>query len=716
MLAMATVAVAANAPDRPAKHLTINDEGLGGLWYDPGLDGDGFNIIRSATGTVILYYGYRDTGERLWLISETLADPIELEHAVVLDMFVGGDDGSFALAAPSSQLAAWGTLSAEFTSCNDSGASAIFVLDGVDGVKTFDAVQLARNKGASCSSNDCGQGAFESTFEAIQTVIFDGKGCNNGVCHGAAPGTGNLNLQRGVAYDNLVAVPATLSTQNRVEPGEPALSYLYEKLSAGTLGTPTSGSAMPNGGAPLSVDQLRAMELWIRGGAPRDLVVAGTETLLDVCLPNPDPLKIPVPATLDKAVQLQQTAWPLRSQSEQEVCLSTYYDFTQTNLIPDDFQVDCPGFGDANNPSGKCFYYHKQTLHQDAQSHHSIIHIYTGDYDVADSSIVSRQFGPFTFKPNDADDPSAGLSCDPKAVDPATGFNPDCSGVVRPSVACIGYGPPDFSTGGLLGSSTAPTFSGSQEPYYQQEFADGVYSLLPMQGVITWNSHAFNTTGTDTTMAQYLNIELASPEDRQFPVKGIFDNDSIFVQNVPPFETREYCRTYTAPLGANIFQLSSHTHRHGVQFRIWEPPNVACVPGQAACVPGPSERLIYLSTDYSDPEQLRFDPPKQLSQANAAERSYLYCSLYDNGSTPSSPSVKRRSTSPWPTSILVPGGPCPSITVACLDGPQQGQLCAGSDGFCDSSTGAGDGICDACPVRGGVTTEDEMYILIGSYY
>ena len=26
------------------------------------------------------------------------------------------------------------------------------------------------------------------------------------------------------------------------------------------------------------------------------------------------------------------------------------------------------------------------------------------------------------------------------------------------------------------------------------------------------------------------------------------------------------------------------------------------------------------------------------------------------------------------------------------------------------------GVCDACPVRGGVTTEDEMFILTGSYY
>jgi hypothetical protein len=35
---------------------------------------------------------------------------------------------------------------------------------------------------------------------------------------------------------------------------------------------------------------------------------------------------------------------------------------------------------------------------------------------------------------------------------------------------------------------------------------------------------------------------------------------------------------------------------------------------------------------------------------------------------------------------------------------------------CDSSLGLGDGVCDACPLEGGVTTEDEMYIMLGLYY
>ncbi len=51
-----------------------------------------------------------------------------------------------------------------------------------------------------------------------------------------------------------------------------------------------------------------------------------------------------------------------------------------------------------------------------------------------------------------------------------------------------------------------------------------------------------------------------------------------------------------------------------------------------------------------------------------------------------------------------------------MDGPYKGVLCGGNDAFCDSTPGAGDGLCDACPVHGGVTTEDEMFVLLGSYF
>lgn len=45
-----------------------------------------------------------------------------------------------------------------------------------------------------------------------------------------------------------------------------------------------------------------------------------------------------------------------------------------------------------------------------------------------------------------------------------------------------------------------------------------------------------------------------------------------------------------------------------------------------------------------------------------------------------------------------------------MGGPNKGQLCGGDDLNCPLSE------CDACPVRGGVTTGDEMFIATGGYY
>ncbi len=111
--------------------------------------------------------------------------------------------------------------------------------------------------------------------------------------------------------------------------------------------------------------------------------------------------------------------------------------------------------------------------------------------------------------------------------------------------------------------------------------------------------------------------------------------------------------------------------------------------------------------DYDDPAQLYFDPP-ELYDGNADSRRFLYCSLYDNGSGPGSPPVKRASN---PV-----GSGCGTSVRACMAGPKKGQLCGSDDSFCDSSPEAGDGECDACPAVGGVTTEDEMFVLLGSRF
>lgn len=132
------------------------------------------------------------------------------------------------------------------------------------------------------------------------------------------------------------------------------------------------------------------------------------------------------------------------------------------------------------------------------------------------------------------------------------------------------------------------------------------------------------------------------------------------------------------------------------------------------------ESLLYQSMIYNDPIILRFDPPMAFPNTTLDDELVItYCALYDNGFRDPA-TVKRRSTSP-PNPLNAPGlgGPC-QIPTNCTAG-KVGSVCRGAtdaqrNASCDSSTGAGDGECDACPLTGGVTTEDEMFVLLGDYY
>lgn len=106
-----------------------------------------------------------------------------------------------------------------------------------------------------------------SAFGAVQ-AIFSAK-CS---CHLTSPGlsNGQLELSEGAAYDNLVGVPSPKATMtSRVEPGDPAVSYLYLKLTGDYLKVPGgTGDPMPVIGGPLSDTELMTIEAWISAGAP----------------------------------------------------------------------------------------------------------------------------------------------------------------------------------------------------------------------------------------------------------------------------------------------------------------------------------------------------------------------------------------------------------------------------------------------------------------
>lgn len=645
---------------------------------------------------------------------------------------------------------------------------------------------LAPNDGCDneCFYSTCEGAEYASTFEALQSVVFDRYGCTGGLCHGLYdPLTGEpRDLDAANAHDSglhllpisaanlptgapqgldavldynhqalLTFTPAnnTFFDHFAVE-GDSKTSLVYQALykkthCIGAQSPPdTCGDleatvqAMPDG-TNVSVDplELEALDIWLRAGAPRDGVVAGTADKLAACLPPATPQKIdPLAAPpAGEGVQLVSSAWDLPQQSENEVCFPIYYDFT--DLVPPEHQVDCPTaggepyFGPNNEPEQKCFRWDRQLLLQDPQSHHSIIHIYAGEAPVGDPN-----WGAWTKKPNDPADPGAGESCDPLDIDPALGVNPSCSGEPKRTPACVFYGPPDFGQfGGIGGGGKAPQFSGSQETHYEQALYDGVYSILPLKGIVVFNSHAFNLTDQDTTMNQYLNLWFADESDdliaqQIFEAKEIFWTPGVVPQipplpehfpTVPPFKTREFCGTYTLPDGAHLFWLSSHNHRRGVRWRTWGPPNTPCSIDQ--CKPPKNDkRLMYYSTVYNDPTQLAIDPPLEFT-GSVEDRTFLFCALYDNGSTPSSPPVKRASTSPVPPDIFgySVGGPCPDDERVCISPKKkkQGKRCGHKpepDRFCDSKEGAFDGLCDACPLRGGFSTEDEMFILLGNYF
>jgi hypothetical protein len=111
-----------------------------------------------------------------------------------------------------------------------------------------------------------------SAFPQIQSTIFDVT-CVNLGCHNANDQGGGLVLQGSVAYAHLVGVtPANLGANQagmlRVDPGNPANSFLLTKLMLSAAFDPQLGSRMPLGKSSLSADEIQLISDWITQGAP----------------------------------------------------------------------------------------------------------------------------------------------------------------------------------------------------------------------------------------------------------------------------------------------------------------------------------------------------------------------------------------------------------------------------------------------------------------
>jgi len=559
-----------------------------------------------------------------------------------------------------------------------------------------------------CQGCNPADAEFDTTYEGIQELIFDNPvyNCTNDACHGSNM-EGGLDLRAGASHASLVGIASDIEPGTvRVYPGDQDLSMLYLKLAEKTLGNVDApGSSMPASAPALTEEHLEAIRLWIRGGAAATGVVTGTAELLGSCLPSPTPLEIPQPAVPAPSLgtQFAMPGYNLVSQTEIEGCVASYYDVSAT--VPPEAIVDCPGAFPGTNETGlnpgKCFSYGSNSLAQDAQSHHSIVHIYPGTAGWNDAGWGSwRCYGG----------PTPNAVCNPETAN-VCGTDGVCGSKFHPGVACLdtlteNWGAADFD------SSTSPQFSGSQESTADFHYPPGVYNLLPLKGLIVWNSHAFNLTSQDVSMNAWINVDYT--DDTQFPAKGLFADQWIFTQNVPPFQRKEYCATTTFPNNTHLFQLTSHTHKRGVRWRYYDAPQTPCVANgsftSASCVP--TGTMFYESYDYSDPVTMNFTPPK-LYAGVPENRTIKFCAMFDNGFT-NPDDVKTRSGSPMPTGNVPVGGPCAASATFCMGGVNKGLPCDGNvvngNPACPGST------CDACTLRGGVTTEDEMFIAIGTYY
>jgi hypothetical protein len=519
-----------------------------------------------------------------------------------------------------------------------------------------------------------GSQEFASTFAGIQKTIFERHGCTEQVCHGSGA-AGGLDLSPDVAYANIFDVTAIESPLKRIEPGDEERSWLWRKVAAKTRPGRVQivGAPMPNNTSTLTEDEIELLRLWIYAGAPESGTVPGTERLLDACLPPPEPITIkPLdPPPPGEGVQFVLPPIDLPARSEIERCFAMYYDIR--DQVPPEMQ----------DPSGRFFRYSGQELRQDPQSHHLVLYYSQVPLD----QLHHPAFGAWTC----AGGETPGATCEPTERGACgAGF---CRSEVRPTVGCVGFGPPGSGVTGTI------QMAGAQAPQAFQQLHAGVFAQVPMQGIVYWNPHAFNLTDRDHELNGRINFTFA--KDQRYPIHPIFDATHVFAANAEPYTAQTVCADHVLPQGARLFGLTSHTHKRGKRFAAWHPDGTQ----------------IFENFIYNDPVKQAFDPPLEFDSPNAADRTIRFCADYNNGvaedGSPDPETVTRASRVPESARMTI--GRCRPVACAAgkVGAPCNGE---GDDRACDSAPGANDGLCDACRITGGESTENEMFILIGQSY
>ena len=379
-------------------------------------------------------------------------------------------------------------------------------------------------------SNSFGQMAPDenSAYHDIQEYIFD-KSCANSACHAAPANAGNLNLEYGLSYDDLVGIApqnpaAAAAGMKLVDPENPDNSFLLTKL----IGPESAaqGSRMPFGGGMIHTGKIDAIRTWIAAGAPETGKIAGIGDL--GVLRDPDETFVPpAPPAPGEGYQLHLPPFKIEPGTEREVYYATQIKDENGNPVEGDIFINGV---EIFYPSG---------------SHHFIIYRLTEEG--LANGLQERGIVP-------------SISVNPE--DQFRELDPDDPHVL---------GEVGIERLFVIGTQTDDTVF---------KFPEGVGLRMPGDTVYDLNSHYINLLGDETLIGEtYLNIYTIPEEEVEYEAVEIFvSNRSI---NVPPGATRVAKLTWyvedelerrghTPDTELNVFLITSHMHRHGELFEVFQ--------------------------------------------------------------------------------------------------------------------------------------------------
>jgi hypothetical protein len=416
--------------------------------------------------------------------------------------------------------------------------------DGVTNI--LDLVRVANRLGERAAVDN-------STYHDLQDYIFT-KSCTASYCHAAPTNAGNLNLTSGVSYQDLVGrVPQNLAAvsagMKRVDPGNPDNSFLLTKLAG--LSTPAEGGRMPLGEGPLHSGKIDAIRKWIAAGAPRNekLTGIGDLSLLRDPLESFEPLPAPLPG---EGYQLYMPPFRIEPGTEREV----FYARQITDA--------------AGQPLREDIFVNKYEIAYPTGSHHFIL------YRLTEKALEDNLLNV--------------------GVTPGVGVNPQDSFRVLDPVnpqALGNFGKHRvFITGTQTGEKTV------------FQFPEGVALRLAGDTIFDLNAHFVNLSGTEAIEGEvYVNFYTIPPEAVEHEAVELFSaNTDIFV---PPGTTRVAKRDetvreeierrgYDPNTVLNLVMITSHMHRHGELFEIFQMSTGS---------------LLHRSVAYDDAPITVFDPP-----------------------------------------------------------------------------------------------------------